>query len=254
MAGAMAIQGAYAPLPADEGGNAKPFELSPAHRAAYGCALAWCNGFINANTFLRFGLFGGFMTGNSITLGTALVAPVDAAKAGVAAAAILAFLVGSAAGFFADAPGRRRRGSFQVLALALVVVAACGEAALPVIGRYAVLPLCGVMGAIDVINLKGIVKVRLAYMTGGLQKIVSAAVVCACGRGTPEERRAAYAEARELARFFTAFVLGANFGAQAVKKLWTSHQYTCLPTVALAAAFIAFHERPPNGAHFTLGV
>ncbi|KAJ1457389.1 hypothetical protein M885DRAFT_563095 [Pelagophyceae sp. CCMP2097] len=221
-------------------------KVSPLKRTLYGCAIAWCTGYINTNTFMRFGIFSGFQTGNSIALATSLVTPIDGVRAGLAAAAVAAFAVGAALAVIANVPARRRNGSFLALMLLLVGVTAGGEASLPYIGKYAGLPYNGFMGAIDYIGFKGVINDKIAYITGNLQKTIAATVFILGRRGTPTDRVKAFVEAKELLQFFFSFLFGAYSSALAVRLLWQSHQWTGFPPVVFAAALIVLMEQPPK--------
>ena len=229
-------------------------------KVSYGTIMAMASGYVNANTKSRCNVYGGFMTGNSISLGAA-VAEGAWEDATIYAVVILMFFLGSLLGWICQSKERQAAGGFKMLAVLMVLVTFICETLLhetsePKLRMWSVTPIGFVMGMIDLVAFGGTLQVHVTFMTGNIQKVAGKAYDLLKFKVPLVEKKVIKHETpvdeRHIALFWLAFVLGAAGGnAMAMHFPWDGQ---LLPTVLIVAVAIWIRESPSYKlCHCTMG-
>mmetsp|Transcript_63355 Transcript_63355/g.112526 ORF Transcript_63355/g.112526 Transcript_63355/m.112526 type:complete len:352 (-) Transcript_63355:30-1085(-) len=231
----------------------------------YGASLSCCDGYINANTKMRFNTYGGMMTGNTVSLGKSF-ALEEWEDVALFATIIALFFSGA---LLASLVGRyKKQGSFRYLAifvgLGFVVLEALAQAVKKKEDskkdqgqRWASVISSFLMGMVDLIGFKGSLGQHVTFMTGNLQKLAGTTldVVALKKSHTPDESKpnTTKRQAKKISTLkqtlcivgtiWAFYVVGAIIGAEMSKAgdkgAWT----LCLPA-AIIALLMFINEGP----------
>lgn len=233
--------------------------------ALYGACLAACDGYINANTKIRFGTYGGMMTGNTVALGKSF-AEEEWESVALFATIIFLFFCGAFVGWLV---GRwKKQGSFRFL----VLVVGVGFLAIELIvhaiedededkehnrQRWASVISPFLMGIVDVIGFKGSLGQHITFMTGNLQKLagtsLDAITLSTSQTDVVSKPNTAKGEKKKLSKvkrdlsivgaIWISYVLGAVSGACMTKVPNDGAWTLCLPA-AIITVLIFINEGP----------
>lgn len=232
-------------------------------KVLYGASLSACDGYINANTKMRFGTYGGMMTGNTVALGMSF-AKEEWENVALFCTIIVLFFIGAMVGW---AAGRwKKRGSFRFLALfvgagfvVLEVVAQAVKTKDDQKWTSIISPF--LMGMVDVIGFKGSLGQHITFMTGNVQKLAGTTLdVFALSQTRTDDVSKPNTQRRErtqMSKFkkdlcivgsiWTFYVVGALAGASMSKAgdegAWT----LCLPA-AIITLLMVVNEGPESKA------
>jgi uncharacterized membrane protein YoaK (UPF0700 family) len=225
----------------------------------YGGFVAACDGYVNSNTKMRFGTYGGMMTGNTVSLGRS-VADEKWEDVALFSTIIFNFFFGALIAW--GLSHYKKKGSFRYLVLLVGLGFVVIEILVEVIDskkqkKWVSTLSAFLMGMIDVIGFKGSLGQHITFMTGNLQKLAGTTYdILALSSNlndddskpnTTKKQQKALAKFREtlitVGCIWASYVAGAIAGA-CMTKVGDDGQWTLLLPAGVLTVLIFLNEGP----------